>query len=154
MTEGCTAHLAERMPAERLADVSLIARHLPAAGVTLAIFVVVGIVAAFSMVQLGSQDRAVTEAWNRAVDAEPGIVHVFERGDAGQSNLHATSMNSGAKPLVVGERVTLMTPDGAIHTLRVCDPTSASASIAPDCLNAFAARAVPPEIAPVPQRSL
>jgi hypothetical protein len=154
MTEGRTSRLAERLPAERLADVRLIARYLPAAGVSLAILGAVGVVAAFLMVQLGSQDRAVTEAWNRAVDAEPGIVHVFERGDAGQSNLHATSMNSGAKPLVVGERVTLVTPDGAIHTLRVCDPASASASIAPDCLNAFVARAVPPATTPVPQRSL
>jgi hypothetical protein len=134
--------------------VGTIARCLPTASLALAVLGAVGVVAAFSQAQTAAQDRAVTNAWHRAVDADPGIVHVFERGDAGQSNLHPASLAGAAKPLVVGERVTLVTPDGAIHTLRICDPASASASITPDCLNAFVARAVPPATAPVPQRSL
>ena len=149
MTDAHHSRLAARSP-----DVGSVTRRAPMAGVSLAVLGVIGAVAAFSLAQTGAQDRAVTQAWHRAFDAEPGIVHVFERGDAGQSNLHPTSMTTGTKPLVVGERVTLVTPDGAIHTLRVCDPASASASVAPDCLNAFVAGAVPAITAPIPQRSL
>ena len=153
MTDGRTSRLTDPN-----LDVRLVVGYVPAARRVLAVVGVVGLIGTFSLIltgaQTGAQDRAVTQAWHRAVDAEPGVVHVFERGDAGQSNLHPTSMTAGAKPLVVGERVMVVTPDGAIHTLRVCDPASASASIAPDCLNAFVARAVPPATTPVPQRSL
>ncbi len=149
MTDGRHSRLAARLP-----DVRSLVRGLPAAGAVLAAIGALSVVAAFPSVRTGAQDRAVTDAWHRAVDADPGLIHVFERGDAGASNLHTTSMSPDAKALVIGERVTLVTPDGAIHTLRVCDPASASASVAPDCLNAFIARAVPSASTPVPQRSL
>ena len=128
--------------------------RLPAAGIAAAVLGAFGVAALLSSAQIGHQDRAITGAWQRAVDADQSIVHVFERGDAGSANLHPTSSVEAVKPLVVGDRVTLVTPDGAIHTLRVCDPASAGAAIAADCLNAFAARAVLPAATPVPQRSL
>ena len=102
----------------------------------------------------GLSERAMSDAWHRAVDADPNVLHAFERIGQPQSDLHPASMAEPAKPLTVGERVTLVTPDGTIHTLRVCDPASPSATTAPDCLNAFAARAVTPPVAVVPQRSL
>ena len=128
--------------------------RLPTAGSAAAVLGAFGVAALLFSAQIGHQDRAITGAWQRAVDADQTIVHVFDRGDAGTSNLHPTSSAEAVKPLVVGDRVTLVTPDGAIHTLRVCDPASASAAVAADCLNAFAARAVLPAATPVPQRSL
>ena len=129
-------------------------RLLAVAGTAVAVLGAIGAVTVVSSPPAGLQDRAITNAWHRAVDGEPGIVHVFERADAGLASLHATSTGEGAKPLVVGDRVTLLTPDGAILSLRVCDPASASATSAPDCLNAFVAGAVPPSATPVAQRSL
>jgi hypothetical protein len=102
----------------------------------------------------GLSERAMSEAWHRAVDADPSVIHAFEPLGRPRSNLHPTSTAEAAKALIVGEQVTLVTPDGAIHTLRVCDPASPSAATAPDCLNAFAARAIVVPVAAVPQRSL
>ena len=129
------------------------ARRMPAIGITIVVLGAAGVAAVLSSAQIQPRDRAITGAWQRAVDADQTIVHVFDRSDAGPTNLYPTSTDA-AKPLVIGDRVTLLTPDGAIHTLRVCDPASASATIATDCLNAFAARAVLPAATPVPQRSL
>ena len=102
----------------------------------------------------GLSERSMAESWHRAVDADPNIVPAFDRSTPGQASLHPASSADPAKPLIVGDQVTLVTPDGAIHTLRVCDPASPHAASAPDCLNAFANRAIVPPVAPVPQRSL
>lgn len=99
------------------------------------------------------QERALAQAWHRAVDAAPDMVQTFER-ENGPGNLHPASTVQDTKPLVVGERVMLLTPDGTIHTLRVCDPASPTATTAADCVNAFVARAVTPVVTPTPHRSL
>ena len=115
-----------------------------------------GLATAVACLPTGSAmpERALSDAWHRAVDANPNVVHAFEPGDLGRGHLHETSTTEQPKPLIVGERVTVVTPDGTIHTLRVCDPASSKATTAPDCLNAFVARAVAPPTVPVPQRSL
>ena len=110
--------------------------------------------AALAQITLGSglSEHTLTQSWHRAVESDAQGIHAFE--PASGAHVHPVSSIATGKPLLVGERVTLVTPDGAIHTLRVCDPASASAISAPDCLGAFAARAVVPAAAPVPQRSL
>lgn len=106
------------------------------------------------LLQTGAPDRIIADSWRRAIDADPNIVHVFERNPTGQATLHPTSSVDTGRPLVVGDRVMLVTPDGAIHAVRVCDPASANAATAPDCLNNLVARAITPAAAPPPQRSL
>ena len=116
--------------------------------------VLVGLTGAVLSDRTGGQDRAISDAWRRAVDADTSIIQVFDRGSAGQVALHPASTAEVVKPLVVGERITVVTPDGLIHNLRVCDPASPSANLATDCINSFVAKAVVPAVRPHAQRSL
>ena len=118
---------------------------------TVAVGVIAGL-AVHSAVTWGLSERALATSWQRAVEADGIRALDFDR--ASSSLMHPVSSGDSVRPLVVGERVTLVTPDGVIHTLRVCDPASAAASVAPDCLAGFAARAVVQPGVPVPQRSL
>ena len=99
------------------------------------------------------QEQAISEAWHRGIDGDSFLVPAFERPDQARA-LHPTSTADSAKPLVVGDKVTLVTSDGTVINLAVCDPASPSASTAPQCLNAYLARAVPASATRTPQRSL
>jgi hypothetical protein len=115
-------------------------------------FAVIAGLAVQSAVTWGLSERTLSTSWHRAVEAEGNRTLDFDRTSA--SLVVPVSSGDTAKSLIVGERVTLVTPDGNIHNLRVCDPASPTASMAPDCLAGFAARAVVAPSAPVPQRSL
>ena len=112
------------------------------------------VIGVWSATRTAAQDWSVAGAWTRAVETSPGLTQAFERGHAHGDNLQPVSTAEAARPLVIGERLTVVTPDGGILTLRVCDPRSPSSTTAPDCLNALVSRAVPAANTPVAHRSL
>jgi hypothetical protein len=155
-----TAKNAETVETQLPASAHQIARHRMSWGlatrVSLGLIMLTG--ALWSATELpvnpAFSEHALAAAWYRAVDTDRNIVHAFNPGFSNPARLYPTSTGDSSKPLVVGQNVTLVTPDGTIHTLRVCDAGLSGAAAPSDCLSAFAARAVVPVVTPAPQRSL
>lgn len=135
-------------------DRSSARRHNRALAVLAPLALIAGVAGIVGGSASSLSERAMSGTWHRAVVSDPGIIHVLGDGDAIGSALHPASTGDAGRAPVIGERVTLVAPDGTIRSLRVCDPASPSSVSAPDCLNAYLSRAVPPSHLDVRQRSL
>jgi hypothetical protein len=76
------------------------------------------------------------EAWARALDDDGVLAQSFEPFTSESARVVATRAETGAEDLrvSVGDRVTLVTADGTLHVLRVCDANAPETISAKDCL--------------------
>jgi hypothetical protein len=115
-------------------------------------------------------DGLVREGWTRQLEMTGSeIPRAFHRSAAPVSTTQAAvspaATEAGAPPpqnlvlrdVVVGDRVTLVAPDGKVYVLRICEgrAEALSANVAPtDCLRLLPVKLDEPVRVSVPQRSL
>jgi hypothetical protein len=87
--------------------------------------------------------RLMADAVQRALEANPDLAGAFEPLSSDTPRLLTARTAPDPSPLrdiAVGDRVTLLTPDGRLHVLQVCDPAGVKAE---GCLNILAVQRKP-----------